>query len=173
MQAAKNPDVAKAIQNAAKLRKAKERLELSNSNMNNKKDNSSNQPLDFSMEGLGKTKIIRDDFPECIPDQGDNEQGDGRIKSEENVKHEKEDIIEEKYIENDTVNDEIDSFNDNYNEEIDDKQIKDTIRPNSQTSEHAEDINDVKTEEDITSDINDSVKTTDYKQQYQDNGIIS
>lgn len=82
LQAVKNPDVAKAIQNAAKLRKAKERLEVSTSNNSNKKENSYNQPLDFSMESLAKLKESVQDVSEKVNNQFNKLDGDILIKTE-------------------------------------------------------------------------------------------
>ncbi|XP_060570411.1 homeobox protein ceh-31-like [Ruditapes philippinarum] len=170
LQAAKNPDVAKAIQNAAKLRKAKERLELSNSNTN-KKD-SLNQPLDFSMESLGKTKNTHDDFTERIREQENYEREDGSIKSEENEEAEKDDGAEDECIENDIVNDESNHVT-GASDRISDIQIEDTGRPTSQSYENIEDINNDKNDDDISETNNDSVKLTDYKEQYPDSTVIS
>ncbi|KAL4232044.1 hypothetical protein ACF0H5_009622 [Mactra antiquata] len=83
LQAVKNPDVAKAIQNAAKLRKAKERLEVSTSNNSNKKDNSYNQPLDFSMESLAKLKGSVQTGNENVNNQFEKLDADIPIKTEE------------------------------------------------------------------------------------------
>ena len=52
LQAEKNPDVAKAIQNAAKLKKAKERLEQVTGGVKKDIHTSLNQPLDFTMDRL-------------------------------------------------------------------------------------------------------------------------
>jgi hypothetical protein len=170
LQAAKNPDVAKAIQNAAKLRKAKERLELSNSNTN-KKD-SLNQPLDFSMESLGKTKNTHEDFTERIREQKNYEREDGSIKSEENEEAEKDDGAEDECIENDIVNDESNHVTGD-SDRISDIQIEDTGRPTSQSYENIEDINNDKNDDDISETNNDSVKLTVYKEQYPDSTVIS
>ncbi|XP_045191325.2 homeobox protein mls-2-like [Mercenaria mercenaria] len=97
LQAAKNPDVAKAIQNAAKLRKAKERLEVSTSSTTSKKDNSCNQPLDFSMENLDKMKNTRDDVTDCILENDERKDG-GSIKAEESIELETEACTEQDSI---------------------------------------------------------------------------
>ena len=84
LQVEKNPDIAKAIQNAAKLKKAKERLEQAASATPKLDNNYSNcQPLNFSLEKLDSEKykqLCEEKLTEIQNEFNDNK---GRIHDKE------------------------------------------------------------------------------------------
>lgn len=163
LQAAKNPDVAKAIQNAAKLRKAKERLEVTTSNNGIKKD-LSNQPLDFSMEKLDKLQNVNENMKESYLRSGEDF-------AVNNLKTE--------YIEEKEASDSSSAFNDNISDEkenVDDDYIRETkISDENQSNsaktalinnQIAEEKRDKGIPEDDEANGNDSADIIDYSVPY-------
>lgn len=159
IQAAKNPDVAKAIQNAAKLRKAKERLEVTTSNNGTKKD-LSNQPLDFSMEKLDKLQNVNENIKESYSGSGE-EFANNSLKTE---------YVEEKEASafNDNISDEKDNVDDDFIRETkisEEKQLN-SAKTASINNQIAEEQRDKGIFEDDEANGNDSADIIDYSVPY-------
>lgn len=97
LQAEKNPDIAKAIQNAAKLKKAKERLEqVTGGNMRKEIHSSVNQPLDFRMERLNSERQETSAFDEVKlgVEQDEEEDGNAAVDKDSDLDDDDDDGVE-------------------------------------------------------------------------------